>query len=406
MRSVAQKDGPGTTRFRPITTYILKIASRCNLNCKYCYMYNLADKSYRQQPPVMARDIVEATLTRMLEHSRRHNLRSIMIVFHGGEPMLAGEEFFRYFIEAAKARLEPDVTPHFYMQTNGTLLTTQWLDLLAELKVNVSISLDGPPEVNDANRVDHQGRGSYERVAEAIKLLVNYERVSSPTKILTVVNPDSDSLAVYRHFQSLGSAGIDFLLPDATYDNPPPGLEHDSEHTPYADWLIPVFDEWFDKGDGRFGIRLFENIIGLIFGAKYSNDNIGGRQGNNVVIETDGGIEPLDVLKACGPEFTKVGLNVVDDEIDKVYADPLFRMYLGSEKLCAKCESCSLVDICGGGYLPNRYSSSNGFDNPSIYCKDLIKLILHIQERTLNALPPEMRNKMQVRAQPQAVPSA
>ena len=389
--------------FRPISTYVLKVASRCNLNCTYCYMYNLADKSYRQQPAVMSQDVVDATIGRIRAHALRNGLGSVTIIFHGGEPLLAGEQFFRYFIDAANSRLRPEITPRFSLQTNATLLSREWLELLTELNISFGVSLDGPAEINDVNRVDHQGRGSYEKVAAAIKLVTADERFVNLSRfVLTVINPESDPLVVYRHFLSLGFRGIDFLFPDGTYDYPPPGLTADGTATPYADWLIPIFDEWFDSGDESFTIRLFENIMRMIFGAQRSTDNIGGRKGTVIVIETDGGIEPVSALKACGEGFTKVGLNVLNQEIDQAYEIPLFEQYLGgTDVLSDTCKQCPIVSVCGGGYLPHRYRSANGFDNPSIYCRDLIKLIAHIQERTLNVLPEKVRKELHLATLPE-----
>src|SRR4030095_6264020 len=352
-------------------------------------MYNLGDTSYRQQPAVMSEHVVEAALQRIRQHAVHKGLESVKLIFHGGDPLLAGEAFFRHFVETATRILTPEVTPQFSMQTNAVLLSEKWLELLGELKIHFGISLDGPAEIHDANRVDHQGRGSYQRVAQAIALIRSRQecgRIS--TRVLTVVNLESDTLRVYKHIRALGAAVVDFLLPDGTYDAPPPGKSSSSDDTPYADWLIPIFDEWLDNSDTEFKIRLFENIVSLILGAEYTTEYIGGRQGSVVVIETDGGIEPVSALKACGEGVTKVGLNVLNNEIDEICEIPLFRPYLlGADALCGECKECPIVRVCGGGYLPHRYSSANGFDNPSIYCRDLSKLIAHIQNRTLNALP-------------------
>ena len=180
-------------------------------------------------------------------------------------------------------------------------------------------------------------------------------------------------------------------MPDSTYDHPPPGLSRGYDDTPYADWLIPIFDEWFDAGDVTFQIRLFQNIIALIFGCATSTENIGGRENDVLVIETDGGIEPVDVLKACGEDFTKLGMNVRLNELDDVYGSLLVRTYqVGAAALCHACRDCAIRDVCGGGHLPHRYSSRTGFANPSVYCRDLAKLITHVQARVLQTLPDRM----------------
>jgi uncharacterized protein len=100
-----------------------------------------------------------------------------------------------------------------------------------------------------------------------------------------------------------------------------------------------------------------------------------------VVIDCDGSIEPVDSLRCCGDGFTQLGLNICNDPIERAFQHPTFRLALaGQEGLSATCRKCELRDICGGGYLPSRFRRSNGFNNPSIYCADITKLILHVVE--------------------------
>ena len=144
----------------PFRLFVMKVASRCNLNCRYCYMYNLGDSSYQRQPAVMSDAVVTASMERIRKHCLRHGVIQVGFVLHGGEPMLAGRDFFRRFVAEGERILGPEITPHFVMQTNGTLIDRDWLDLLSELQICFGVSLDGPAKVNDANRVNHAGRGS------------------------------------------------------------------------------------------------------------------------------------------------------------------------------------------------------------------------------------------------------
>lgn len=384
----------GTDHF-PFSLYVLKVASRCNLNCKYCYMYNLGDLSYRNQPKVMSDDVLSALLTKIALHSKRHGVKEVVLVLHGGEPLLAGKEFFRKFVLLAKSILLPDVTPSICMQTNGTLLSPEWIELLSELEVGYGISLDGPEQINDENRIDHAGRGSYQSVKAAIELSLSSEKGRNLFgSVLTVINLASDPRELYQHFKQLRLRGADFLLPDGNHDQLPAGLGSGMVSTPYADWLIAIFDEWFDSQDKDFEIRFFDNIMSLVLGSRVSTDNIGGKPNEVLVIETDGGLEPVDVLKSCGHEFTKLNLNVLSNEIDDVYRYEVINKYqAGAKYLCQTCQACPIMAVCGGGYIPHRYRSANGFDNPSIYCADLAKLITHVQARLVSALPQKVRNQ-------------
>lgn len=363
-------------------------------------MYNMGDESYAVQPYRMASQTVSALFTRVAANCSEEDLDEVNFIFHGGEPLLAGTDFFRSFVGRASAVLGPNITPTYTLQTNGTLVTTEWLDLFAELNIGFGISLDGPIAVHDANRINHGGGGSYEQVRRSINLVLGDPRMKDLFGgVLTVINLAADPVALYYHHRAMGLRRCDFLLPDGTHDHPPPGLPVAGPGTPYADWLIAIFDEWFENEDTSLSIRIFENIIRLLFGPGFGNDTLGGHQNGTLVIETDGGIEPVDVLKICGPAFTKLGLNVRRDEIRDARAAELVQLYQnGAACLCDTCRTCPVVAICGGGYLPHRYSSASDFANPSVYCRDLMKLITHVRDQVLKTIPAETREKLRMQA--------
>jgi uncharacterized protein len=395
MDSISPRDA---SSFVPIQDFIFKVTSRCNLNCAYCYMYNKGDLSYLQQPKVMPVAVVDAAIERIRAYSSASGTRRVSIILHGGEPLLAGQTFFRRFVEKANSELMPDVQPVFNMQTNGTLLDQSWLDLLRELDIRFGISLDGPESINDANRVDHRGRGSYARVRRAIDLVLADSRVDDLFGgVLSVINLDADPLEIYDLYRCLGIRSADFLLPDGNYYNPPAGLIAGSTDTPYADWLIRLFIKWFSDDDPTLRIRIFEDIIGLIFGLPIGMDDLGGGGNGAIVIESDGTIEPVDFLKVCGDRFTKTDLNVADSDIADAYQSELIRISLADgSMLCKKCQQCPVKAVCGGGYLPHRYSVVNGFDNPSVYCHNLMRLIIYIQQKVVDALPVTLRHKLNI----------
>src|SRR6202012_3287614 len=111
-----------------LTSFSLKIASRCNLNCVYCYVYNKGDFSWKTRPPVMPEDVFCAAIDRIHEYCRRHGRDRITLVFHGGEPTLVGIATLRRWCKYTLKKLV-GITPIFSIQTNGTLLTDGWAEL-------------------------------------------------------------------------------------------------------------------------------------------------------------------------------------------------------------------------------------------------------------------------------------
>lgn len=376
-------------------TYVLKVASRCNLNCSYCYMYNKGDSSWRSQPKVMS----EQTVIRLLERIKEHygvctTPEPVVLSFHGGEPLFAGTDFFRFFIQKAKEILLPaGIHPNFTIQTNATLIDEEWCEIFYENVFDIGISLDGKKEINDIHRVYHNGKGSYDDVMQGVEQVKSYRNLEDGMGFLVVVNIDADPTETYEFFKQLGS--LDFLLPDYTHDDKDSRISNDQ--TAYADWMIKVFDLWFKDPD-RPGIRYFASLVESILGGSGGADTMGDRYNDILVIETNGSYEAVDALKICGEGFTKAGTNVATESIEEALQTDLASLYQRSHKvLSEQCQNCKIQQVCGGGYLPHRYSKSNGFNNPSVYCNDLLKLITHIQNTLLDAISEEVLEKTEVR---------
>lgn len=374
----------------PFIELIVKVASRCNINCSYCYVYNMGNNSYLSQPKIMPKEVVMGLASKVKNHCVTHKMKDFRFVLHGGEPLLAGKEFFKYFTSTIRQALEPTITPYFIIQTNGVLIDYEWAELLHELHISIGISLDGPQHVNDRQRVDHQGEGTYQRVIKGLNEASKYPNFSG---LLCVIDPTSDPIEVYTHFKSLEKAkNIDLLLPDNNYDKLPPLLDEGAvtpdRPTPYADWLIKIFDLWFYEESPKIKIRIFNLIIRSILGGKVSFDGLGNETCDFLIIETNGDMESSDSLKICGDSFTKGNYNIQKDELDDALQLNLVdRYHFSREKLCTQCQICPVKQVCGGGFLPTRFSTKNGFDNPTVYCADLIKLITHIQNCVIEQLP-------------------
>jgi len=370
----------------PISSYVVQLASRCNLNCSYCYVYNMGDQSWRTMPHFMSTEIVSLTASRIYEHCKIHDLDEIFVSFHGGEPLLYGTSRMRNLLVRFSQALK-GIKTHWGLQTNGLLLDEEWIRLFAEYDLKVGISLDGPAKVNDRSRVDHQGAGTHSRVIGNLRHLQSAEGQRVFTGCLTVIDPDSDPLEVFRHLVALNSKVIDFLLPHANWENLPPSKCHDPYvMTPFADWLIPIFDEWFEHFSGKVEIRIFEEIMEHLAGGTGSLESLGIQPVSLIFVAPNGDIEAVDTLKSI-PGQQVLGMNLVTHSFDDVQAHPKYVMrQMGANSLADSCRLCPILETCGGGYFPHRWSKANGFRNPSVYCSDLMKLILHIRARVRHQL--------------------
>ncbi|GIH27080.1 hypothetical protein Aph01nite_53900 [Acrocarpospora phusangensis] len=373
----------------PFRQFILKIHSRCNLACDYCYMYELADQSWRDRPKLMAPRHVTATAHRIAEHARDHKLRSARVILHGGEPLLAGPEYISDLVHEIRAATS-GVAVDFIMQTNGVRLTESFLRVLLNLGVRIGVSLDGGERDNDRHRKTRTGRGSYATVARALRLLGRPEFQPVYGGILCTVDLANDPVGTYESLAAFKPPAIDLLLPHGTWADPPPGWTGDPGHTPYADWLIAVFDRWYGEGNPPVGVRLFEEIIHLLLGGRSGVEAVGLTPSTLVVVETDGTIEQSDFLKVVGQGAAATGLNVVEHAFDRALFHPGVAVrQLGLAGLAEQCQTCRFGQVCGGGLYAHRYRPGSGHLNPSVYCADLFRLITHIRARLVRDLPAE-----------------
>jgi uncharacterized protein len=375
----------------PFREFVVKVHSRCDLACDYCYMYEMADQSWRDRPRRMSTEIAYHTATRIGEHARAHRIPSVTLVMHGGEPLLAGRELIAELVYATRAAVGPAVPVNTKIQTNGVGLDDSYLQLFRELDVQVGVSLDGAPEAHDRHRRFRSGRGSYQAVAAGLDRLrqANFRHLFSG--LLCTIDLCNDPIATYKALSEFDPPRIDFLLPHGTWAAPPPGRMPGAPDTPYADWLIAIFDHWYPSPVTP--VRVFEEIMHLLLGGDSQTEMLGLSPAKTVVIETDGAIEVADNLKVAYHGAAATQLHVARNRLDEALILPsVAARQLGLRALSRPCRSCRIHQICGGGLYAHRYRHGTGFFNPSVYCPDLLRLIDHIRQ-AMQADIDELREK-------------
>lgn len=363
----------------PFQEFVVKIHSRCNLACDYCYMYEMADQSWRSQPLRMSRSTIDQVALRIAEHARTNMLREVEIILHGGEPLLVGHDHLRYALRTFQAALVPDIKVSFALQTNGVLLDPGFLELCAEYGVSIGVSVDGDEEGHDLHRKRKDGRGSYESVIEGVRLLASEPYRHLFGGFLTTIDLRNEPTLTYESLLSFAPPLMDFLLPHGNWETPPPGRP-DDETTPYADWLISIFDRWYKAPVQETRIRLFTEIMRLLIGRQSGSESVGLSPVSMVVVETNGQIEQVDTLKSAFEGATGTALHVSRDPFDTALMLPsIAARQIGLQALAEPCLACRMRRVCGGGLYTHRYRPGSGFRNRSVYCADLMRLITHIR---------------------------
>lgn len=340
-------------------------------------MYNHADQSWKSKPRFLSEENQSSLVSRLKEYVVACSIDSILIIFHGGEPLLFGALNIVRLASNIRTELAAvDCKVDFGIQTNGVLLKREHLDQFCEHDISVSLSIDGPEEIHNQFRLNHRGKPSFDKVFAALLLLKEYPSVFSGC--LAVINPYFPPRKLFSFFHENGIENFNILLPDANYLTPPAGREQNRDL--YLDWLIGAFDCWFhDYPEIR--CTFFESIIRSFNGEKGVSDALGLGDVSMLNIETDGSYHDLDVLKITAENSSDLGMHLETDPIIKAETAEkiqLHRKLLTIEGLSSTCKSCKYVDICGGGSVPHRFSA-NGYLNPTIYCREMYTLISHMR---------------------------
>jgi uncharacterized protein len=348
-----------------INVIILKLTEICNLNCSYCYMFNSQDKTYTRVPRLMSETVSMQVLLRIREHLDAHPEIRLRIVLHGGEPTLWPSGHFHTFLDKIKEIRTQTGRLTFRLQTNLFEYDDEIVRKVVESGGSIGVSLDGPEQYNDAVRITHGGKGSYQQVTANLKRLESDGLMAHFGGTLTVSNPDIPPQAYLDWIKELPKKRVSVLWPiHYNYDTPP--LKS------YGAWYAELFRLWVEEDDASIEIRFFKDAIKRMLGHKNHGDSIGNDGLNSLVVNTDGQYERHDYLRYFSDGAIRTGFNVASDSIDSASCDEVInrcsdlRAHLPKE-----CAECRHSDLCGGGFIANRLGGDKlSFERKSVMCED------------------------------------
>ena len=268
---------------------------------------------------------------------------NVSISFQGGEPLLSGIEYFRYFIQ--KMNNYSDINVQYSLQTNATLIYEEFASFFAANHFLIGISLDGYERNMNYFRVSPSIENVYQKVFEGIQLL-NKNRVEY--NILTVVTRQLAEHPI-ELFDFYISSNIEYvqLIPCM----PAFGVEDDGMSlTPekFASFFTSFFKEWkkaYLKGK-YINVNTFENICAMLQGYYPYQCGLLGQCQSQFVIEANGDVYPCDFY--CLDEY-RMG-SIIDSSLNELKSSDGFRLFMKGSN-CEKliCESCRYRNICHGG---------------------------------------------------------
>jgi uncharacterized protein len=332
---------------KPFVVMVKPVGSRCNLACEYCYYRTSGTGG--SEPLRMKDGLLELFIRQYIEASEGPEVH---IVWHGGEPTLAGLDFYRRAVELQKRYLPEGWSCRNNLQTNGVLLDDEWCGFIAEARFDVGLSIDGAARQHDLYRKNHGGKGSYQHALAAIRRL--QARGVQPDLLCTVTSSAArEPLAVYRALRRLDTGWIQFI----------PIVRRDSEGqlTPdsvtaggYGDFLCAIFDEWASHDIGRLDVQLFAEAARVWAGGSAGLCWMAPVCGRALIVEMDGGVYSCDHY--VSPKY-RIG-DIETGELRDLVDLPA-QVRFGDDKrdrLADQCRTCPWLAVCNGGCPKDRFA--------------------------------------------------
>ena len=319
-----------------VTLLVKPVSADCNLSCVYCF-YSPKSLIYPEEHPRMS----EETLRVLTEEALGTGARDVSFVWQGGEPTLAGLEFYKKAVQLQALYRYPAQNIRNSIQTNGVLIDAQWTEFLKKENWLVGVSLDGNKAQHNAYRLDGGG-GTYNGVRKALRLL---QSKMVPYNILALLNNVNvkDPKELYSDLKKEGHRYLQFI-PCIEYHpdtNKPTNYSITAEE--YGRFLIEVFDEWVKDIPNVF-VRDFEDImIREVTGA--SPNCVYSECGQYLVVEYNGDVYPCDFY--VDPEWL-LG-NIHEDPIEELANSEKFNEFIFNRQLPSKCKTCPWLRYCNGG---------------------------------------------------------
>lgn len=320
----------------PLATMVLEVAQSCNLRCKYCYAEG---GSYGGEPRLLTPQMARKAVRLLMEEAG--DREGVTLVLFGGEPLLNMPAVKAAIEEAVKSGEETGKKVQISLTTNGTLLNPEVIDFLHRYRVGVSVSLDGPPDLHDANRPDLSGQGSYARILP--KLLQLLHNSPAPVAARVTLTPSQWGRVeeVFDHLTALGFHEVGIAPASPITTELLPDSKQEVTLLNGFTTMARRFKEKAEKG----GILPFSNILDLLgrLHLGQTKSVACGAGYGYLAVDADGNFFPCHRL--AGEEAFRVGDLDSGADMEKISAS-LATLTKGKAQLCSGCWARTL---CTGG---------------------------------------------------------
>lgn len=338
------------TASREFQVFVKPVGAECNLRCRYCYYLKKKSLFSEGDPATMSDDLLEKYI---IQHIAASTDERIFFSWHGGEPLMAGIDFYRRATGFQKKHQPEGSKIINGLQTNGTLLNKEWCRFLSEEEFVVGISIDGPGDLHDIYRRSINNGPTLNKVINGFKLLQKHGVIP---EILCVVNAYNVKYPhdVYNYFRELGVRYITFLpLVDRVSSSPEAVSPESVPSMEFGIFLSVIFDEWVEKDIGKIKIQIIEEAARTAFDMEHTLCIFKVNCGGVPVIEHNGDFYSCDHYV---DEKHRLG-NINEHPLEYFLDCPEQKKFgrLKSLTLPKFCIECEVRTMCNGECPKNRF---------------------------------------------------
>lgn len=317
----------------------------CNNACTYCY-YAENRNGQAIKPKKMSLELAKKIIKDIAEYEIENKHSVAEIIWHGGEPLLIGIDFYEKVFAYQKTF---PVSFKNAFQTNGELITQEWCDFFKRHDCNIGFSLDGPPEIHDQQRKKRDGSGTVSDVLRGIELCrsngVCFGGILCVVTAISSRHPEE----ILEYFYSQGIKIFDFLaahtIDHETITEVP---SHSVSPEEFSDFMKKVFDWYLNKDDPEIDIRTVTNVMSQLLGKRPDVCSMQGNVcGTFLTFYSDGKVLFCDDYN-CG-NLDKVG-DSKEENISQIVNGSRFKSMVDmSRRRLYKCKGCEVINVCNGG---------------------------------------------------------
>ncbi|MEX2160799.1 MAG: radical SAM protein [Anaerolineales bacterium] len=357
-----------------ITPIIKPVSTQCNLHCTYCY------HGIHQENQTKSKGVMSVELTkRIIDEVSSTSTRPIKLIWHGGEPLLAGIDYYQQ-IQDYQSLLTARTGRRYInaIQTNGTLLTEKSVDFLLNNKWGIGISLDGPQMIHDNLRKTRTNKGSFAAIKTGIDRIKSRGGEFTLNAVITRYSINYSEEIFYFLLGLSKRFDISPLVhPTATDSNSVFCLQPKE----FGRFATEFFDFWWRLDDPSIRIRCLENAVIAAMGATPNLCSLSGECAKYIAFDSNGDVYPCG--RFVGNENFRLG-NIESSSLREIINNPTLREFereiLESAR---KCKECDWFFACHSGCTYDKHKSGEAVLERTPLCQDTRMLFSHARRRVM-----------------------